>query len=235
MQSNLSIRSYSTKPTIHAHDFYQLVLPLRGVISIEVGLFDGKVAPGECVIVKKQEEHLFTANPEARFVVADMVNVPENISTYQDIVFAVKKPLALYLNFIEAQLELQVNAVLEKAMYDTFYHLLSEHILLPKLDKRIANVIDYIERNLKEKLTIATLASAANLSNTQFKVLFKLQTGLTAMDYVNKARIEKAQALLSHTDYPLKIIGEMVGYTDLSSFSRRFTQLVGLPPSKFKQ
>ena len=131
MQGNLSIRSYSTKPTIHAHDFYQLVLPLRGVISIQVGLFDGKVAPGECVIVKEKEEHLFTAKPEARFVVADMITVPENISTYQDVVFAVKKPLTLYLNFIEAQLEQQVNTVLEEAIYNTFYHLLSEHILLP--------------------------------------------------------------------------------------------------------
>ena len=235
MQGSLSIRSYSTKPTIHAHDFYQLVLPLRGVISIQVGLFDGKVAPGECVIVKKQEEHLFTANPEARFVVADMVSVPDNIAAYQEVVFAVKKPLTRYLHFIEAQLELQVNAVLEKAMFDTFYYLLAEHTLLPKLDKRIANAIDYIEGNLQEKLTIDTLARTANLSNTQFKVLFKQQTGLTPMHYVNKARIEKAQALLSHTDYPLKLIGEMVGYTDLSSFSRRFTQIVGLPPSQFKQ
>lgn len=235
MQGNLSIRSYSTKPTTHAHDFYQLVLPLRGVISIQVGLFDGNVAPGECVIVKEKEEHLFMARPEARFVVADMINVPENIAAYQDVVFAVKKPLALYLNFVEAQLEQQVNAVLEQAMFDTFYHLLSEHILLPKLDKRIANAIDYIERNLKETLTINALASTANLSSTQFKVLFKQQTGITAMDYVSKARFEKAQALLSNTDYPLKMIGEMVGYTDLSSFSRRFTQIVGLPPSKFKQ
>lgn len=235
MQGNLSIRSYSTKPTIHAHDFYQLVLPLRGVISIQVGLFDGKVAPGECVIVKEKEEHLFTAKPEARFVVADMITVPENISTYQDVVFAVKKPLTLYLNFIEAQLEQQVNTVLEEAIYNTFYHLLSEHILLPKLDKRIANAIDYIEHNLNNRLTIEVLASAANLSPTQFKVLFKQQTDQTVMDYVSKARIEKAQALLCHTDYPLKMIGEMVGYTDLSSFSRRFTQIVGLPPSKFKQ
>ena len=128
-----------------------------------------------------------------------------------------------------------MNAVLEKAMFDTFYYLLAEHTLLPKLDKRIANTIDYIAGNLQERLTIDTLARTANLSNTQFKVLFKQQTGLTPMHYVNKARIAKAQALLSHTDYPLKLIGEMVGYTDLSSFSRRFTQIVGLPPSQFKQ
>lgn len=60
--------------------------------------------------------------------------------------------MPLYLNFIEAQLEKQVNTALEEAMYGTFYHLLSEHILLSKLDKRIANAFDYIERNLKDIL-----------------------------------------------------------------------------------
>jgi len=52
MLNNLSIRSYNTKLTSHMHDYHQLVFPLRGVIHIKVGSFDGKVASGECVVVK---------------------------------------------------------------------------------------------------------------------------------------------------------------------------------------
>lgn len=235
MQGNLSIRSYSTKAITHCHDFYQLVLPLKGVISIRVESFDNKVAPGECVIIRPQQEHLFMAKPEARFVVADMLDAPDNISAYEDVVFAVNKPLTLYLAFIEAQLEQQVITELEQAMFNTFYHLLSNHRLLTKLDSRIANVLAYIEQHLDESLGITVLANIAHLSNTQLKVLFKRQTGLTVMNYITKMRMEKAQALLIHTDYPLQIIGELVGYAEPSTFSRKFKQHVGLSPSKFKQ
>lgn len=121
MQNLLSIRSYSTKPTSHSHHFDQLVLLLRGVINIRVGSFNGKVAPGECVIVKAQEEHLFTAESEARFVVADMHNLPSNLSSSQCTVFAINTSLISYLNFIENQLEHQINASLEVAMFETFF------------------------------------------------------------------------------------------------------------------
>ena len=79
MKNLLSIRSYSTKPARHSHHFNQLVLPLRGVINICVGNFNGKVAPSECVVVKANEEHLFTADTEARsWGVA--FNVNDNLS-----------------------------------------------------------------------------------------------------------------------------------------------------------
>ena len=75
----------------------------------------------------------------------------------------------------------------------------------------------------------------AFLSETQLKKLFKQQTGFTIMKYVTKLRMEKAQALLTHTDYPLQIIGEKVGYKELSAFSRVFSQHIGLSPSNFKK
>jgi hypothetical protein len=53
-----------------------LVLPLRGVINIEVGSFSGKVSPGECVVVQVGQMHHFDADTQARFVVADLHELP---------------------------------------------------------------------------------------------------------------------------------------------------------------
>lgn len=233
MQNLLSIRSYSTKPVSHAHDFNQLVLPLRGVINIRVGSFNGKVTPGECVVVKAQQEHLFTADSEARFVVADMLQLPTNVSSSQSIVFSINTSLISYLRFVENQLEHKINAPLESAMFETFFLLLSEQPLLPKLDSRIGAAMAFIEQNIGEPLQIKHLAEVAFLSETQFKKLFKQQTNSTVMQYVSRVRMEKAQALLLHTDYPLQIIGEKVGYKDLSAFSRKFSQYFGFSPTKF--
>lgn len=235
MNNLLSIRSYSTKPVSHSHPFNQLVLPLRGVINIRVGSFNGKVAPGECVIVKCNEEHLFTANIEARFVVSDMEILPENIVSSQRIVFATNEPLKKYLSFVENQLENNINRKLEQAMFDMFTLLLAEQPLLPKVDNRIATVVSFIQKNIAENLQIKELAASVFLSETQFKKVFKQQTGMAVMKYVTKHRMEKAQALLTHTDYPLQIIGEKIGYKDLSSFSRVFSQHFGLSPIKFKK
>jgi len=235
MKNLLSIRSYSTTPTRHSHPFNQLVLPLRGVINICVGNFNGKVAPSECVVVKAYEEHLFTADAEARFVVVDMENLPLNISSSHCLVFAINAALKSYLIFIENQLENKVNAQLEQAMFEMFSLLLAEQPLLPKVDHRISRAISFIEQNIAEQLQIKRIAESAFLSDTQFKKLFKLQTGLTVMKYVTKLRMEKAQALLTHTDYPLPIIGEKVGYKEPSAFSRKFSQYFGLSPTQFKK
>lgn len=55
------------------------------------------------------------------------------------------------------------------------------------------------------------------------------------MKYVTKLRMEKAQALLTHTDFPLQIIGEKVGYKEPSAFSRKFSHYFGLSPINFKK
>lgn len=235
MKNQLSIRSYSTKPARHSHHFNQLVLPIRGVINICVGDFNGKVAPSECVVVKANEVHMFTAQTEARFVVVDMENLPPNILSSHCIVFMINASLRSYLTFIENQLENKVNVQLEQAMFDMFGLLLAEQPLLPKVDTRLGMAISVIEQNIDEQLSIKCLAESACLSETQFKKLFKQQMGMTVMTFITKRRMEKAEALLTHTDYPLQIIGEKVGYKALSAFSRKFSQYFGLSPTRFKK
>ena len=105
MKNKLFIRSYNQKRKGHAHNFYQLVLPLRGVINIEVDTYSGKVAPGECVVIKPNQVHHFTANSHARFVVADMCILPRSILSSKVPVFSITAPLICYLNFIEKQLD----------------------------------------------------------------------------------------------------------------------------------
>ncbi|MEP0355237.1 MAG: AraC family transcriptional regulator [Paraglaciecola sp.] len=232
MPSTISIRSYSRQKVKHTHDFHQIVLPLRGVINIEVGQFKGKVAPGECVVIKAHSLHHFTAEAQARFVVADMPTLPANISLSTSPAFSINSPLLHYLRFIESQLEYQVNRDIENICYQNFFALLGEQRPLKQVEHRIRAVLEYIDAHITHVMPIAALAKIACLSPTQFKKLFKVQLGITPMQYVIKLRMEKAQALIIHTDYPTQIIAEQVGYSDYAAFSRRFTQHFGLPPSK---
>lgn len=235
MPNTLSIRSYSRQKVKHSHDFHQIVLPLRGVICIEVNEFNGKVSPGECVVIKAKSLHHFTAETQARFVVADMSNLPNNIIKSTSTVFSISAPLIQYLSFVEAQLEHQVNTHLESMCYKILFTLLEEQRLSKQIDSRIQNVVEHIDSHITDLLSIDALAQKACLSPTQFKKLFKLQLGTTPMQYVINLRMKKAQALLIHTDYPSQLVAERVGYNDYTAFSRRFTQHFGLPPSKISQ
>ncbi|MCT7655312.1 helix-turn-helix transcriptional regulator [Oceanimonas sp. NS1] len=55
------------------------------------------------------------------------------------------------------------------------------------------------------------------------------------MQYVTQKRMDKARALIQHTDYSIQLVAELVGYTDLSAFSRRFSQHFGMTPTRFSQ
>jgi len=233
--ATLSIRSYSRQTKGHSHKYNQLVLPLFGVINIEVGSFNGKVRPGECVIVKAEEVHYFAAEEQAKFVVADLATLPDALVTTENIVFSITPPLLHFLSFIEQQLKHQVNPQIETLMDETFYALLSEQETYQHVDQRIRKAQEFIEGNLAQSHSINELAALAFLSPTQFKKLFKQQTGQTITEYITRLRMEKAQALLIHTDSPIQIVAEIVGYSDHSAFSRRFTQHFGLPPSKVRR
>ncbi|MDC0610184.1 AraC family transcriptional regulator [Vibrio sp.] len=235
MLNTLSIRSYNRDKQGHQHGYHQLVLPLSGVINIDVSGFTGKVAPGECVVIREGQVHHFTAETEAKFVVADMTALPDNLKDFTGDVFTINLPMSRYLNFIEAQLHHQVNADMHSILFQTFVVLLSEQQLLKQFDRRIKEVIEFIDLHLAEDLSIVKLASIAYLSATQFKKLFRAQTNETAMTYITRLRMEKAKALLLHSDYSIQIVANTVGYSDLAAFSRRFKQFYGVSPSKLYQ
>lgn len=232
MINTISVRSYSRQTKGHSHSFHQIVLPLRGVINIEVENYIGKVTPRECVVVKAYEKHYFNAEENAKFIVVDTDSLPDHILDSEKIVFSINSTLILFLEFAESQLKNQIHAEIESLMFTTFYRLLEEQKLFVQYDYRIREVVDYINNNLSHNLSIDALANIACLSATQFKKNFKSQTGQTVTEYVTELRMQRAQALLLHTDSPISIIAELVGYTNASAFSRRFSKYFGIPPSR---
>ncbi|MGF1718984.1 AraC family transcriptional regulator [Vibrio kyushuensis] len=235
MSNTISIRSYSRQKRGHSHPFHQLVLPLRGVINLEIESYTGKVTPGECVIIQTGQMHYFTAQDHAKFVIVDMDELPGNLTNSDVVVFTITPPLKSFLSFVEQQLIFQVSNTLEGQVFALFNGLLKEQRLVKQLDHRVRNVLDHMEENLSDDFSIESLAHIACLSPTQLKLIFKKQTKLSVMQYLTQMRMEKAQALLLNTDYPISIVAENVGYRDPTAFSRRFTQYFGLTPSKFSQ
>ena len=231
----LSIRRYSRQPKAHQHDFHQLVLPLQGSIRLQQPGFQGLVSPGECVVIQQGNSHQFAAAEAARFVVADLDQLPANLQQAEQLVFAITPALQRFCEFIEAQLSAQINPAIEQQLHTTFWLLLSEQQDFRLVDSRIRRVVAAIDQQLQQPLTISQLATQAHLSPTQLKSLFRRHTGQTLMGYICQQRMNKAKALLLHTDLPVQHIAEHCGYLDGSAFSRRFRQYFGLSPSQMRE
>lgn len=233
MPNNLSIRAYTSQIRSHYHEFHQLVLPLHGAIDIKVGDYTGKVSIGDCVIIKAGQQHDFRADNAARFIVVDIATLPDNITESDIEKFSINPPLLAYIQFIDKQLAHQVNKELESAAFELFYQLLAQQTCHERIDARIAEVIHFIKQDISILFSIDQLADIACLSTSQYKKLFKQSMSMTTHQYITQLRMEKASALLAHTDLPIRIVAEQVGYQDLSAFSRRFSHYFGQSPKAF--
>ncbi|WP_281555974.1 AraC family transcriptional regulator [Thalassomonas sp. RHCl1] len=230
---HFSIRAYSNEMRGHYHEHHQLVLPLHGSIYISVAEFSGLVSPGDCVVIKAGQRHDFRAPEEARFLVLDTDRLPAKLMSFGEAKFAVNGPLMSFIHFIEQQLQHQVNQALESLTYELFQQLLAQQSCVRRIDKRLEQVLDVISQDLSRAHSLTALAQVACLSVTQFKKVFKDSLGVSFQVYLTRQRMEKAKALLTHTDIPISLIAERVGYQNASAFSRRFRQYFGSSPKTF--
>ncbi|GIF72788.1 helix-turn-helix domain-containing protein [Asanoa siamensis] len=93
---------------------------------------------------------------------------------------------------------------------------------------------DLIDRDYARPLDVPALARAALMSPSHFARGFRAAFGETPYQYLMTRRIERAQALLRRGDLSVTEVCLAVGATSLGSFSARFTEIVGVPPSVYR-
>lgn len=99
---------------------------------------------------------------------------------------------------------------------------------------RLRHARDRMDRNYAEPLHVPALAQEACMSPGHFARMYRAAFGETPYGHLMTTRIERAKALLCRSDLTVTEVCFAVGYTSLGSFSSRFTELVGEPPSAYR-
>jgi AraC-like DNA-binding protein len=99
----------------------------------------------------------------------------------------------------------------------------------------LIEAFQFIETNIGNELRIGEMASKVYLSPNYFRRIFKEVTGLTPIEYINKARISKACKLIWEKGATISLVAEAVGINDLNYFSRLFKAYTGYSPSEYKK
>ena len=97
---------------------------------------------------------------------------------------------------------------------------------------RVAPILDYIQENLAEPLSLDQIASQFYLSKHYLCRIFKSATGFSVMEYIIYSRVLRARQLLQE-GVSVQQAGEMSGFSDNSHFIRTFGHLTGVTPGRY--
>lgn len=171
--------------------------------------------------------------------------VPQDIQCqiWVKLIFTVDKALRERLPMNESE-PMEPSALITSEDPNTLFKLLLEQVeMLLRCEKEAApppltleTVLQFTHENYtSNNFSLQLLADHFGVSISYLSLFFKEHHGGNLLNYYTELRMKKARDLLEHTDLPLKEIVGAVGYSNPSSFIRRFKQLYGITPGEYKK
>lgn len=99
---------------------------------------------------------------------------------------------------------------------------------------QLRRAVALIEANLDQSLSIAWLARECSLSRSHFSCAFHGSTGLSPLQWLTRARLQRAQGLLLE-GHSVATVACACGFNDQAHFARVFGRSLGLAPSRWRQ
>ena len=134
--------------------------------------------------------------------------------------------------------ELLLKAKLNELLYLLYYH---QYVIKKHTDdtyrknERIRDLIDYINNNYQQNLTIEFLADYMGYSKTHFMTVFKQHTGTSCTEFIIQVRLNKASEHLINSTTAIIDIANSVGFNNLSNFNRQFKRYYHTTPRQYRK
>lgn len=237
----------------HVHDFYQIDYFYKGHGSVTINRKKYWVKPGDVFIANPEDRHGFQADRERpmegisfkftlgknnrllRFpnYVANLARLPN--MQYRELEGYLRRACAEANSFQHGHFEVAA------ALISAFFVLLTRYLKSGsdapsgKSDRNTcAFVQEYIRQHCDAPIQLDDLGKLVGLHPRYLCQKFSKETGRSPMAALTEARMERARHLLSHTRLPISEVGAQAGYRDVYHFSKRFKNVVGMSPRKFR-
>jgi AraC-like DNA-binding protein/quercetin dioxygenase-like cupin family protein len=99
---------------------------------------------------------------------------------------------------------------------------------------RLDDLLAWLESHLGEPITQQEAAARVKMSPAAFCRWFKMHMGCVFSRYLNEIRVAKVCALITHKNMSISEAAFHAGYNNLSNFNRRFLEVTGHTPKKFR-
>jgi xylan 1,4-beta-xylosidase len=165
-------------------------------------------------------EHDQSANRELRVVIEDLLSVYMKVNDFSQVEYLEKTYKfisTLRMNYLKNQNEMLLNT------------------LFKGQNDRLTEIIDYLQSNYREPLSLEEVASIHYLSIPYLSKYFKKQTGKTFSQYLNEIRLAHAVNELVNSDKPITRIALDNGFPNLASFNRVFNESYQIKPVEYRK
>lgn len=241
----------------HYHDFHKVVIFISGKAAYHIEGKAYQLKPWDILLVNRHAIHrpeIDSSVPYERFILWIQNDIPwqELLKCFQKAndrsYNLVRLNSALQEKMKDILFELENSAksdeygreILTQSLFLQFMVYLNR-IFLEKqyifdkksytFDSQIANILQYINHNLKEDLSVETLAAKYYVSKYHLMRKFKEETGYTLHNYIVNKRLLMARTLISEGMPVLKAAQES-GFAEYSTFSRAYRRQFKTSPSE---
>lgn len=247
---------------IHIHDCYEMYFSITGgkQFLIDNKFYD--IAPGDLFIINQFESHYLSKIDQMiheRIVVSihpDFIKMLSTKTTDLSTCFTKRtkgcshrlhltseqqQRFYYYINKITS-IDSFGSDIIEKACFMELLVMINsiymDNLNLDssvndyKYNQQVEQIIQYINQNICEPITIEFLAKHFYLSDSYICRIFKSATGTTINKYITARRISIAKSLLS-SGMSVSDVYSQSGFNDYSNFLKSFTKAVGVSPKKY--
>lgn len=106
---------------------------------------------------------------------------------------------------------------------------------LNKNDHIVGKACQYILEHIDEDITLTSISEYLHISKNYFCTLFKQETGENFLEYLTKAKIDRAKVLLKEDNYKIYEISDLLGYKETGYFSKLFKKYTGFTPVDYRK
>ncbi|HHU79199.1 MAG: AraC family transcriptional regulator [Caldicoprobacterales bacterium] len=103
------------------------------------------------------------------------------------------------------------------------------------IHKRISKIVQYINSNYSDSLSLSSVANSFYISPYYLSRLFKEVTGFNFTEYLNLVRIREAQNLIQGSDMKIIDVAQAVGFENVAHFGRVFKHITSLSPTSYRK
>lgn len=253
---NYNKRIYKYMPQMHSHPFYELYYLKSGSrIYHTEGGSETRFSAGDFVCIRPGLNHLMRGMVSESVIIRfGESDIPPYLANDIKLCFD-KLILVSYPPERTAELEVMLDRMfsdfvsvganssftmrmLFNVLLTDISRLIHSGSCLPRkaaFHDAIVKTAEYIDSNYASPITVDELSSVACMSRSYFSRTFHEITGMTAVEYINRARITAACKLLLTTNAKTNEIAEAAGFSNNSYFCHLFKTHIGITPGEYRK
>lgn len=235
---DLSLRSYDGDTGTDRHDWAQLVLPVRGSLTLDIAGREGRLDVAHAAYVHPGAWHTTIGDRPNHSLVLDVAgaDIPDGIADrLASQAFVPMPPAATALvDYMRLMVEDRVQG---EAHLVRWVPLLLDALgrERPRPLSRLQATLASVEQSLAHLWTAALMASRANLSTSRLHELFRVELGTSPRAWLAERRLARVREWLARSDRPIAAIATDAGYADQSALTRAMRDAMGITPAAYRR